>query len=149
MLHVHSSLCHSVCHFTCLKLKPTPKWLTFLRSYLWICFYCCSLSSLINNNYITDNCLYSWFYPSKAKIPLVCNMNGNDKCEWWMALGDRCSFCPAQCVQLCLGPVYEGDFQSDKSFVFALISTCSDSFCRICSSHSHLDEWNHCTNSMR
>ena len=48
------------------------------------------------------------FYVINAKIPLVCNGNMNDKCEWWMPLGDRCRFPCARHVLLYSGPVYEG-----------------------------------------
>ena len=41
------------------------------------------------------------------------------------------------------------DFWSDKTFAFGPIATCSDSFCRRCTSQLHLHKWKHSyTNSM-
>ena len=80
---------------------------------------------------------------------LVCNLNANDKCEWQMQLGDQCSFflCAA-CAILPLPSVWR-DFLSDKTFTIGRITSCSDSFCRHRSSHSHSQEWKHSyTNSM-
>ena len=67
-----------------------------------------------------------------------------------MILEDSVVFPCVRRVQLCGSPVYEGiSCLTKHSFTFGPITTCSDSFCCIYSSHSHSDKWNHsCINTM-
>ena len=88
---------------------------------------------------------------SKAKVPLVRNLNANDKCKRWMWIGGQVKFSPCMvCViLLCSGSVYEGDFPSNKTFAFGPITTCSNWFSHHHSSHSLTGVWKHSyTNSM-
>ena len=72
------------------------------------------------------------------RVMWMWTMNVNDECDYWTSV----VFFLHTASDTLWRPCVRVDFPSDKTFaMIGLISTCSDSFCRIRRLHS--DEWNH------
>ena len=90
--------------------------------------FCCGRSS------------HSYVWKNSYKIPLVHSANANNDCESQMQLADQCRLVFPQC-SVCYSASALRDFPSDKKFAFGSITTYSNSFCNVHSSHS--EERNH------